>query len=79
VHRDELAALVADRGGHFHEVIGARHAVRLDARMLGGLVPDLARRDVYVCGPGGFSESIVAAALNLGVDRDRIHEESFAF
>jgi ferredoxin-NADP reductase len=79
VHRDELAALVADRGGHFHEVIGARHAVRLDARTLGELVPDLARRDVYVCGPGGFSESIVAAALNLGVDRDRIHEESFAF
>jgi len=79
VHRDELAALVADRGGHFHEVIGARHAVRLDARMLGELVPDLVRRDVYVCGPGGFSESIVAAALNLGVDRDRIHEESFAF
>ena len=79
VHRDELAALVTHRGGQFHEVIGARHEVLLDARLLIGLVPDIAHRDVYICGPGGFSESIVAAALRLGVDRDQIHEEAFAF
>jgi predicted ferric reductase len=79
VHRDELASLVSHRGGQFHEVIGARHEVRLDARLLRGLVPDIAHRDVYICGPEGFSESIVAAALRLGVDRDQIHEETFAF
>jgi predicted ferric reductase len=79
VHRDELAALVTHRGGQFHEVIGARHEVSLDVTTLRRLVPDLAERDVYICGPGGFSDSIVAAALRLGVDRDRIHEETFAF
>ena len=35
---------------------GPRRTARLDARSLGRLVPDLARRDVYVCGPAGFSE-----------------------
>jgi predicted ferric reductase len=79
VHRDELVELISHRRGTFHEVIGTRHKVRLDARLLKVLVPDLAERDVYICGPGGFSESIVMAALRLGVDRARVHEETFAF
>jgi ferredoxin-NADP reductase len=79
VHRDEVAALVAQRGGHFHEVIGSRREVPLDARTLRRLVPDLAKGDVYICGPGGFSRNIVAAALKLGVQGDRIHEEVFEF
>ena len=31
VHRDEVAALTAQRGGQFHEVIGPRHLVRSEA------------------------------------------------
>jgi ferredoxin-NADP reductase len=79
VHRDELKSLVDHHHGHFHEVIGTRHEVQLDARLLRWLVPDLAHRDVYVCGPDGFSDGIVAAALRLGVSPGRIHEEAFAF
>ncbi len=79
VHRDEVIALVDRRGGRVHEVIGPRHKVHLDARALRRLVPDLAERDVYVCGPGGFSESIVSAAHRLGVPGHRIHHEAFAF
>jgi ferredoxin-NADP reductase len=79
VHRAELADFLAHRGGHYHEVLGARDEVRLDAGTLRTLVPDLARRDVYTCGPDGFSEGIVAAALRLGVPSDRIHQESFAY
>jgi predicted ferric reductase len=79
VHRDEVATLVERRGGQAYAVVGPRRTARIDARSLGRLVPDLARRDVYVCGPAGFSESIVSAALALGVPRDRIHHETFAF
>jgi predicted ferric reductase len=79
VHRDEVATLVERRGGQAYAVVGPRRTARLDARSLGRLVPDLARRDVYVCGPAGFSEGIVSAALDLGVPRDRIHHEAFAF
>jgi ferredoxin-NADP reductase len=79
VHRDEVATLVAQRGGQFHEVIGSRREVRFDARTLRRLVPDLAERDLYICGPGGFSENIVAAARKLGIQGDQIHEEAFEF
>jgi predicted ferric reductase len=79
VHRDEVADLVERRGGRAYAVVGPRRTARLDARSLSRFVPDLARRDVYVCGPVGFSRSIVSAALTLGVPRHRIHHEAFAF
>jgi len=79
VHRNEIAALVEQHGGQLHVVSGSRHKVCFDARALGRLVPDIARSDVYVCGPDGFSKNVVASALKLGVRRNRIHEEAFAF
>jgi predicted ferric reductase len=79
VHRDELAALMAQRGGRYHEVVGAREKVRFDARTLGTLVPDLPGCDLYVCGPSGFGDRVVAAAVRLGVRDEQIHEEAFAF
>ena len=79
VHREELAVLVAQRGGRYHEVIGPRETVRLDARSLASLVPELPECDLYVCGPGGFGTRVVVAALRLGMRRDQIHEEAFAF
>jgi predicted ferric reductase len=78
VHREEIAALVAGRGGRLHELTGPRGGVRLDAPALAALAPGLADRDVYVCGPDGFTSAIAAAAREAGVPGDRIHHESFA-
>ena len=79
VHRDEVATLVKQRGGRLHEIVGTRHKVRFDAEALRRLVPGIAGCDVYVCGPSGFSEGVVISAMRLGVSRERIHEEAFAF
>jgi predicted ferric reductase len=79
VHHDEIAALVARRGGRLHEVIGRRDQVRFDATALHRLVPDLKHRDVYVCGPDGFSDRVLDALARLGVPTHRIHHEAFAF
>jgi predicted ferric reductase len=79
VHRHEIAELVRSRGGVFHEVIGPRHEVRVDKAALKRLVPDVAGRDVYVCGPEGFNELVVSAATRLGVPGANIHEEKFSF
>ncbi len=79
VHRDEVAAFVKQHGGRLHEIVGPRHKVRFNARALRRIVPDIAARDVYVCGPGGFSSEIVAAASRLGVAKDQIHQEAFGF
>ena len=39
---------------------GAGTRLRLDHRLIGRLVPDIAERDVYVCGPEGFTNRILA-------------------
>jgi ferredoxin-NADP reductase/DMSO/TMAO reductase YedYZ heme-binding membrane subunit len=77
VLRDEIAALVARRGGRLHELVGPREQVRLDAGRLNALVPHLSHRDVYVCGPDGFTAALAATAAEAGVTPDRIHYESF--
>ena len=79
IFHHEIAPLVQARGGRLHVLVGNRHQVRLDSRLLGKLVPDVGTRDVYVCGPDGFTNRIVVAARRLGVSSDRIHSESFAF
>jgi predicted ferric reductase len=79
IFHHEIAPLVQGRGGRLHVLVGSRHQVRLDSRLLAKLVPDLNKRDVYVCGPEGFTNRIVSAARRLGASPDRIHSESFAF
>jgi predicted ferric reductase len=79
VHRDEVAALVRMRGGRLHEVVGSRHKVRLSPRVIHRIVPDIASRDVYICGPAGFSAEVGAAAARLGAAPEQIHTEMFGF
>jgi predicted ferric reductase len=79
VHRQEIAALVEHRNGRLHEIVGSRHKVRLTARTLRHLVPDVVERDVYICGPEGFGTEVISAAAKLGVADDQIHIEAFGF
>ena len=79
VHRAEIEELVAGRGGRMLALAGPRRAHRLDdPRRLRALVPDLAARDVYICGPDAFTAGVVAAASAIGVPPEAIHHESFA-
>jgi predicted ferric reductase len=79
VHRDEVATLVKQRGGRLQEIVGSRHKVRLNARNVRSIVPDIAYRDVYICGPDGFSAEIAVAAQQLGAWPEQIHTETFGF
>ena len=74
--REEIAEDVRRRRGALHELIGPRESVAVGAS-LRRLVPDLAERDVYVCGPGGFTAEVIDAARGAGVPASRIHHESF--
>ncbi|MEF3081800.1 ferredoxin reductase [Luteimonas sp. SMYT11W] len=70
---DELRALAARRAGFEVRFVLTREAAtaddeaagRIDAALLDTLVPDLATRQVFACGPGGF----VATATGLVEDR----------
>ena len=79
VHRAELITLVDQRGGRYREVVGSREQIRFDAKALRRLIPDVAQRDLYVCGPEGFSQRVVAAAVRLGTPVQNIHQEEFSF
>jgi predicted ferric reductase len=74
----EVADLVRYRRGRLHELVGTREQVVLDERSLPRLVPDLHRRDIYVCGPEGFVASIVDLAARLGVPAEAVHHEAYA-
>jgi ferredoxin-NADP reductase/DMSO/TMAO reductase YedYZ heme-binding membrane subunit len=81
VLRGEIDALAAARGAAVHYVVDepAAYSSPLTPEALRGLVPDLAERDIYLCGPPGMTEAAVTALRGAGVPRRRIHHESFAF
>jgi predicted ferric reductase len=79
VLRDEITQLVGVRGGRLHEIVGSRAEQPLDAGHLQRLVPDIAGRDLYVCGPSGFMKQLIVQARLLGVRSERIHHEDFEF
>ena len=79
VLRDELRRAVAARGGRLQELVGPRETVALDPDALMRRVPDLADRDVYVCGPDGFMRTVLASVAAAGVPAERVHHEVFAF
>ncbi|MEU0845194.1 ferric reductase-like transmembrane domain-containing protein [Streptomyces sp. NPDC005962] len=79
--RAELDALAATRGARVHYVVDepAAYFSPLTPDALRHLVPDLAERDVYLCGPPGMTEAAKEALRGAGVPRRHIHHESFSF
>jgi len=82
VFRRELEQLAAQRGANLHIVTGRRRELRgdpLSAASLSRNIPDVARHDVYVCGPAGMTTAVTGALRAAGVPRRHIHHESFEF
>lgn len=82
VFRDELDELMKSRGLRVQYLIGRRFELRrdpLDARHLRGVVPDIAEREIYVCGPVGMINTVRRSLHQLGVPRAHIHEERFEY
>jgi ferredoxin-NADP reductase len=90
VFRRELDAMSHERGVDVHYLVGHRArsraswlpdsaAAESDEMVLRRLVPDIVRRDVFICGPNDWMEAAAAAARNLGVPEEQIHEERFTW
>jgi predicted ferric reductase len=78
--RAELEALARERGAELHYVVGDhRGGELLSADHLLRLVPDIAARDVYVCGPPAMTDATRASLARSGVPRRHIVTERFAF
>jgi predicted ferric reductase len=59
--------------------IGDDQTDQLGVPALARLVPDLRRRDVFVCGPPGLIDAVCPRLRRLGVPRRQIHFERFEF
>jgi predicted ferric reductase len=50
-----------------------------DLTLLQEWVPDIAERDVYICGPTGWTDAVRRTALAAGVPAARLHVENFGW
>ena len=79
----ELAQLARTRGVLLHYVVGDRRTPGnehlFSAAHLRMLLPDLAERDVYVCGPPAMMQATETTVRRLGVPPAHIHKDAFAF
>ncbi|MFF4805534.1 ferric reductase-like transmembrane domain-containing protein [Streptomyces sp. NPDC001351] len=76
---DEVQGLVADRGGKLHLVTGrtAEGSSPFEPDSLHALVPDIAERDVYVCGPPAMTAAVLGSLRALQVPERQVHAERF--
>ena len=77
--RSELEELARRRGIDVRFLLGGRGGRNgpLSAHQLGRHVPDIAQRDVFLCGPPGMMDVAVQSLSALGVPRAQIHRERF--
>lgn len=81
VLKEELDYLVSKSDGliRVYYLVGSRKQHPMDAKALENLVPWIADSDIYICGPGPLVETVKEAAAELGVPKNRFHDEAFAF
>jgi ferredoxin-NADP reductase len=87
--RDELDWFARQRGVRVEYLLGPRadrpswlpreFADRGDADALRQIAPDIARSQVYVCGPDAWTEAARAAARTAGVKPGNLHTELFSW
>lgn len=90
VFSDEIFRLAREKGARYVTVEGARVPGRdswlpaaaahlTDAAALAQLVPDVAERDLFLCGSPKWMEAARRAALDCGVPSDHVHLERFEY
>ena len=81
--RDELARLARARGIEVRILVGADigddQTDRLGVPALQEMIPDIAARDVYVCGPPGLVDAVRRRLAMLGVPAAQTHFERFEY
>ncbi|MER5715465.1 ferredoxin reductase family protein [Streptomyces sp. NPDC002132] len=78
VLHDELRDLAHAKGAELHLVTGPPVPDRLAPGELIRLVPDIAERDVFLCGPPPMMNAVLGSLRALDVPRTQIHFERFS-
>ncbi|MFF7049772.1 ferric reductase-like transmembrane domain-containing protein [Streptomyces griseorubiginosus] len=75
---DELRDLALAKGAELHLVTGPPVPDKLAASELARLVPDIAERDVFLCGPPPMMNAVLGSLRELNVPRAQTHFERFS-
>ncbi|MGW0335981.1 ferredoxin reductase family protein [Streptomyces sp. NPDC003011] len=75
---DELRDLALAKGAELHLVTGPAVPDRLAPGELARLVPDIAERDVFLCGPPPMMNAVLGSLRELDVPGPQIHFERFS-
>jgi predicted ferric reductase len=83
VFSEELEELAERPGAEVAYLVGKRGNPNmpenpLSPAIIASIVPDIASRDVYVCGPLAMMQAVFDSLHELGVPSDSIHSERFA-
>jgi predicted ferric reductase len=76
----ELQALASARGARVHVLTGrtASGSQPFEPANLVALVPDIAERDIYVCGPQGMMTAVLRSLRRLRIPSRQVHAERFS-
>jgi predicted ferric reductase len=79
----ELHRLARARGAVVHMLTGLSNAAGPHGPLLGAanilaLVPDVAERDVFVCGRPGMTSAVLRSLRELGIPGPQVHAERFS-
>jgi predicted ferric reductase len=79
----ELQELARRRGAQVHVLAGRTGSgnpplAPFEPENLAALVPDIADRDVFVCGPNAMTAAVLRSLRRLGVPRGQVHAERFS-
>jgi predicted ferric reductase len=79
----ELQELARRRGAQVHVLAGRTGSgnpplAPFEPENLAALVPDIADRDVFVCGPPAMTAAVLRSLRRLGVPRGQVHAERFS-
>ena len=82
--RDEIDELVQQRGGQVHYLVGRRGSSHmptdpLQPRALLRMVPDIGRRDIYLCGSDQMMDAVEGSLRQLHVPPAQVHTERFKY
>ncbi|MFF7278568.1 ferredoxin reductase family protein [Streptomyces griseorubiginosus] len=75
---DELRDLAVAKGAELHLVTGPPVPDKLAAAELARLVPDIAERDVFLCGPPPMMNAVLGSLRELNVPKAQTHFERFS-
>jgi predicted ferric reductase len=82
VFREELEEIARERGADLFFVVGDHRSIPgselLSAARLRQLIPDIAEREVYLCGPHAMMIRTEGSLRGAGVPAVQIHSERFA-